>query len=268
MSYQQVPQEERYPVGPPQYTSVEDQNYTPGEGAPARADGDDVPDDFKYSTSVASCELSIRQAFIRRVYTILSAQLLVTGLIGFVVSHNKSVQAWALTHIWAFYVSLFGAIALMVAAFIKQRSYPINMVFLGGFTVLEAYSIGTVSSLYDTRVVIQAVGITTIVFVGLTLFAMQTRYDITKWQGILGALLWGMIGFGLISMFFPFGSKVELVYSALGALVFSGYIMVDTQLIMKRYHPEDEVAASISLYLDIINLFLYILRILNEVQDN
>jgi protein lifeguard len=44
--------------------------------------------------------------------------------------------------------------------------------------------------------------------------------------------------------------------------------LVDTQLILTRYHPEDEVAAAISLYLDIINLFLNILRILNSVQDN
>jgi FtsH-binding integral membrane protein len=44
--------------------------------------------------------------------------------------------------------------------------------------------------------------------------------------------------------------------------------MVDTQLILNKYHPEDEVAAAVSLYLDIINLFLNILRILNQTNNN
>jgi hypothetical protein len=49
----------------------------------------------------------------------------------------------------------------------------------------------------------------------------------------------------------------------LGALIFSGYILVDTQLVMRHYHVEEEIAASISLYLDVLNLFMSILRILN-----
>ncbi|KAE9972057.1 hypothetical protein BLS_004197 [Venturia inaequalis] len=48
----------------------------------------------------------------------------------------------------------------------------------------------------------------------------------------------------------------------------NGYILVDTQLVMRHYHVEEEIAASISLYLDIINLFLAILRILNSQQNN
>jgi FtsH-binding integral membrane protein len=260
-----------YPVAPPNYTDNEATNaplLQPGEGEPPRQENDHVSDDFKYSTSVAECVLSIRHAFIRKVYTILSFQLLATGLVGALIALNPAVKTWALTHIWAFYVSLFAAIGLMIGAYIKQRSYPTNLLFLGAFTLCESYSVGVVSSLYDTNIVLQAVAITLVVFVGLSFFALQTKYDLTSWQGYLGAALWGLIGFGLIAMFFPYNSKVELGYSIIGAIVFSGYILVDTQLILTRYHPEDEVAAAISLYLDIINLFLNILRILNSVQDN
>jgi FtsH-binding integral membrane protein len=68
--------------------------------------------------------------------------------------------------------------------------------------------------------------------------------------------------------FFPYNSKAELVYSGIAALIFSGYILVDTQLVMRHYHVEEEIAAAISLYLYIINLFLAILRILNSQQNN
>lgn len=279
---------DNYPAQPPEYNNARDgatspllqqvpeeaaPNYVrPGDSTsiPANGGGNEanIPDDFKYGTSVADCVLGIRNAFIRKVYTILTAQVLLTVAVSATIILNQGIKQWALTHIWTIYLSLFGSIAFMIGAFVTQRSYPKNLIFLGGFTLFESYAIGTISSLYDTNVVLLALLITTVVFVGLTLFAFQTRYDLTGWQGFLGMILWGMIGFGFVAIFFPYSSKVELIYSIIGAIVFSGYILVDTQLILRRFHPEDEIAASISLYLDIINLFLNILRILNEVYDS
>jgi len=51
-----------------------------------------------------------------------------------------------------------------------------------------------------------------------------------------------------------------------GALLFSGYILYDTSVIMHHMGPDDYVMAAISLYLDIINLFLYLLEILRMLQ--
>ena len=73
---------------------------------------------------------------------------------------------------------------------------------------------------------------------------------------------------GFMSAFFPYNSKVELGYGIVASLIFSAYILVDTQLVMRHYHVEEEIAAAISLYLDVINLFLAILRILNSQQNN
>jgi len=77
-----------------------------------------------------------------------------------------------------------------------------------------------------------------------------------------------LILFGFVAAFFPDTNTTELIYGGLAALIFSGYILVDTQLIMRHYHVEEEIAAAISLYLDVINLFLAILRILNSQQNN
>ena len=73
--------------------------------------------------------------------------------------------------------------------------------------------------------------------------------------------------FGFMAAFFPYNNKVELGYGIVTALIFSAYILVDTQLVMRHYHVEEEIAAAISLYLDIVNLFLSILRILNSQQN-
>lgn len=147
-------------------------------------------------------------------------------------------------------------------------SYPTNLVFLSCFTLAEAYSISLLVSIYDSRTVLLAVVLTGAIFVFLTLFACQSKYDFSSWQPYLFGLLWAMVMFGLVAMFLPYNSTAELVYGLLGALVFSAYVLVDTQLIMRRYHVEEEIAAAISLYLDIINLFLSILRILNSQSNN
>lgn len=165
-------------------------------------------------------------------------------------------------------VSVFGALGFLLLTFWKRKSYPTNLGFLSGFTILEAYSISVVTSYYQSRIVVQALILTLGLFVALTLFACQTKYDFTNWMPYLFGALWFLILFGFVSVFFPYNSTMELIYGGLAALIFSGYILVDTQLIMRHYHVEEEIAASISLYLDVLNLFLAILRILNNQNNN
>jgi FtsH-binding integral membrane protein len=221
------------PSGPPPTYSEEPNKplLVPGEAPPARGEGDHVPDDFKYSTSVVECSLPICRAYSRRTAAIWNGHLLMTTVIYLTIVLNGKIHAWALTNIWAFYVSLFGSIVLMIGAFIKQRSYPTNLLFLAGFTVLESYAVGVVLSRYDIKIILRAMLIAFVVVVGLTLLAMQTKYDPTGWQMYLSGALWALIGFGFIAMFFPYSSGVELGYSIIGALVFSGYMLVETLLI-------------------------------------
>jgi protein lifeguard len=156
----------------------------------------------------------------------------------------------------------------MLLTFWKRKSYPTNLIFLAGFTVLEAYTISVIVSFYKTTIVLQAVLLTGGIFVFLTLFACQTKYDFTSWMPYLFGALWGLVLFGFVAIWFPYNSVAELVYGGLAALIFSGYILVDTQMILRKHHVEEEIAAAISLYLDIINLFLAILRILNSQSNN
>ena len=166
------------------------------------------------------------------------------------------------------YVSLFGAIGFMLLTFWKRKSYPTNLSFLGAFTALEAYSISVIVTFYETNIVLLALVLTAGIFVALTLFACQTKYDFTSWMPYLFGGLWILILFGFVGAFFPYNDKMEMIYGSVAALIFSGYILVDTQLVMRHYHVEEEIAAAISLYLDIINLFLAILRILNSQSNN
>ncbi|KAL1441767.1 hypothetical protein MTO96_008279 [Rhipicephalus appendiculatus] len=146
-----------------------------------------------------------------------------------------------------------------------RRAFPVNLILLLLFTVCEGVLLGTVSSFYEVKEVMIAVGICTVVCLGLTLFAFQTKWDFTAMSGILFvcALVFMCFGFALI---FIKGDIVRLVYACIGALLFSVYLVFDTQLMLGGNHkysvsPEEYIFAALSLYVDVINLFLMILQI-------
>ncbi|KAG4434811.1 hypothetical protein IFR05_009714 [Cadophora sp. M221] len=260
-----------YSQAPPSYADQPSSSSTDQEallgGAP-RSSEDNIPDDFKFGGSVSEASIDIRMAFVRKVYAILSVQLIATAVLSSVSFFSDSYRTWIQSNQWMMWLSLFGAIGFMILTYWKRKSYPTNLLFLSGFTAFEAYSVSVIVSFYQSRIVLQAVLLTAGIFVALTLFACQTKYDFTSWMPYLFGGLWALILFGFMAAFFPHSSTVELAYSGIGALIFSAYILVDTQLIMRHYHVEEEIAAAISLYLDIINLFLNILRILNSQQNN
>jgi FtsH-binding integral membrane protein len=130
----------------------------------------------------------------------------------------------------------------MLLTYWKRKSYPTNLFFLASFTALESYSISVIVSFYKLQLVLEAVLLTAGLFVFLTLFACQTKYDFTSWMPYLFGALWALVLFGFMAVFFPYNSKAELIYSGIAALIFSAYILVDTQLVMKHYHVEEEIA--------------------------
>lgn len=113
--------------------------------------------------------------------------------------------------------------------------------------------------------VMLAVGICTVVTLGLTLFAFQTKIDFTMMGGVLFAATLILLIFGIVLMFWN-GKIATLIYASFGALIFSVYIIYDTQIMLGGNHkysisPEEYIFAALNLYLDIVNLFLYILTI-------
>ncbi|KAL4875981.1 UPF0005-domain-containing protein [Aspergillus karnatakaensis] len=261
--YEPAPQrdsfDDEYTQPPPSYQATAQE---------PRSEDDNVPDDFKFGGTVAEGTLPVRMQFIRKVYAILTVQLLLTTVMSSISFFSDSYRNWIQGQFWLMMVSVFGALGFLLVTYWKRKSYPTNLLFLSGFTILEAYSVSVAVSFYESRIVVQALVITLGLFVGLTLFACQTKYDFTNWMPYLFGALWFLILFGFVAVFIPYNKTTDLIYGGLAALIFSGYILVDTQLIMRHYHVEEEIAASISLYLDILNLFLAILRILNNQNNN
>jgi protein lifeguard len=119
--------------------------------------------------------------------------------------------------------------------------------------------------------VLLAAGITTVIVGGLTVYALQTKYDFTTHGGILMGALLALIIVGFVGIFLPHMKVIELVFSGVGALVFSAFLVVDVQMLMDgrrvQISPDDYILGALNLYLDILNLFLYILRFINAARN-
>merc|ERR1719410_3014776 len=189
------------------------------------------------------------------------------GIIGvFTVEKVKVFSADHPEMWWIALVIMLVSIITLACCEGVRRKTPHNFIFLGLFTLAEGLMLGTITARYDIDEVMMAVGACAAITLGLTIFAFQTKIDFTAMGGVLLAVLICFIIFGFIAAFFPASRTLNLVYASIGCIIFSLYIVYDTQLMVGGSHkyslsPEEYVFASLNLYLDIINLFMYILAI-------
>ncbi|KAL7837501.1 hypothetical protein SRHO_G00272120 [Serrasalmus rhombeus] len=177
---------------------------------------------------------NIRRVFIRKVYSILMLQLLVTMAIVAVFTFSAPVRFYIQTH--------------------------------PGLYSLSNY--------YNTKSVVLCLAITAVVCLCVTIFSFQSSIDVTSFQGVLFTLCMVMLCCALVMGFVvPFGYVpwLHAIYGVIGAIVFTMFLAFDTQLLMgnKMYamSPEEYIFATLSLYLDIVYLFSFLLQLFGEGRD-
>ncbi|CAG7825552.1 unnamed protein product [Allacma fusca] len=180
-------------------------------------------------------EKAIRRGFIRKVYSILMIQLLVSvGFICLFLFH-EGVKTWSRRNTWFYLVAMVGLFIMIIVMSCCSgvcRKVPTNFICLGIFTLFAGLVLGAVSSTYQINDVLLAVGITTVVCLSLTIFSFQTKIDFTRLNGFLFVCLIILVCFGFVAMFLPHIPIIRKIYAALGALLFSVYLIHDTQLLM------------------------------------
>ncbi|KAI3613877.1 hypothetical protein CBS9595_004054 [Malassezia furfur] len=226
-------------------------------------------DAFKLDVTVEQSDPEVRALFVRKVYAVLFLQLVGTAAVAAAMSTSGAV-AWVANQYvarspssWFLLVPLVGSLATLGALYWKSLSHPANLLLLALFTLMESLLLGAVVSVADRTVLFQAVGLTAVVFGALTLFTLQTRYNFASLASYLYYALMLLVGVGLVQLFVPYHHTFELVYSVAGCAVFSGL------------SPDAWVLANVSLYLDVLNLFLSALRrtspthpVLNATSDD
>ncbi|KAM3858844.1 protein lifeguard 4 [Diretmus argenteus] len=226
-----------------------------------------IEDDFNYGTNVATASIQIRMDFLRKVYSLLSVQIILTTATSAVFMFSQTIKDFVHASPAVVLVSAVGSLVLLLALAVYRHQHPINLYLLFAFTLLEAISVATALTFYEYSIVLQAFVLTCAVFVGLTAYTFQSKRDFSKLGAGLFACLWILIIASFMRVFFN-TDTTELLMAGAGALVFCGFIIYDTHLLMHQLSPEEHVLASINLYLDIVNLFLHLLRLLDSMKKH
>jgi FtsH-binding integral membrane protein len=134
-----------------------------------------------------------------------------------------------------YYFSLFMVIAIMIGMtcfYKKCRAYPLNYILLGTYTVFHTYLIGAMSTFYTKETVMVAAIATMLMFITLTVYAVFTKTDMTKFGGLMcvGSVM--MVFFIIIVSMFNVPSIVGVVLICVMIALMSMWIVYDTQLIV------------------------------------
>jgi uncharacterized protein len=164
-------------------------------------------------------------------------------------------------------------LAMLIGVFFLRKKKAISYAFLYAFTFISGMTMYPVIAHYiavsGANVVINALGATTVVFAGLAIYATKTKRDLSFLGGMLMAALLALIAVSIFNWIWPLSSTGMMAYSFIGILVFSGYVLFDFNR-MKHYgvSPEEVPLMALNLYLDFINLFLFILRFFGVLSNN
>jgi hypothetical protein len=226
--------------------------------------------DFFATDAVAMAEKAVQQGFIRKVYGILCAQLAVTVCIAAPISFS-SVD-WVQSHQWIALVALGMAFVTVLIPCVSpkiMKTYPQNFIFLGVYTVCIAISVGFFAAAYTAESVVLVFLLTCVVTGALTAYAYKTETDYTESGGYLLTALVVMLVTGVLMAFFPAVPLIQKLYAGAGAMLFGGYIVYDTQLILggkhrNKFGVDDYVFAAMNIYIDIINEFQFLLELIGE----
>lgn len=210
---------------------------------------------------------AVRMGFIRKVYGILALQLIVTASIVSIFVLTPSVKTFVRETPGVFYAAWVVTIVIMISLVCCddiRREYPANYVLLGLFTLTESYLLGAVSSFYDTPTLLMVLFMTATVVICMSMYAWQTKYDLTSKGGYLFTLLVVLVLVGICAAIIP-DRGAQIAYAALGTCLFGAFIVYDTQLLMGGAHrkykigPDEYVFATLNLYLDVVNVFVLLL---------
>jgi FtsH-binding integral membrane protein len=226
---------------------------------------------------IKNATVEVRLGFVRKVYSLLSVQLLITFAIAYPLQNMSA--AWRLQNQWLMGVSCvvtIGTLCAMMCCRDVCRQFPTNYFLLFGFTIFEGIMIGFVSAAYTKGSVAFCVAITAAIFIALTIYAWTTTTDFTGMGAYIFGALMGFCMFGMAMWIMgmaglPLPPGMMMMYNLCGVMIFTMYIVFDTQMILGEYgghqfqfSVDDYVFAALTLYLDIINLFLYLLRLFGQ----
>jgi FtsH-binding integral membrane protein len=230
--------------------------------------------------AVATVGVSDRIAFLRKTYAHLGIALIAFaafagGMMRFAPELSLRFSAFAFRG-WNI---VFTLIAFLLVGYAAERlarsSTSRGLQYLGLFLGVALYGLLLQPLLWRLlfqfggrgmeSILTQAIIVTLVIFVGLTLTVFLTKKDFSFLRGTLTIALFAAIGIALTAAIFGF--YLGVVFSGFVVLIMAGYVLYETSRVMRDFPPTEHVAAALMLFSTIATMFFHILRIIAALRD-
>jgi FtsH-binding integral membrane protein len=213
------------------------------------------------------------RAYFTRVFGWMAVALAVTGAVAAAIGHSQravntlvtSGGGWVFIGLVLIELLLVGALVGLVQHMDVVEAAAIFV----GYAALNGVTVSVIFAVFTTKSIFSTLFVTAAMFGALALWGYVTNADLTRWGSFLFMALIGQL-IGVVVNVFWLNETLYWVTTATGVLIFSAYTAYDVQK-LKRYEPppgsdaevveKDAIVGALALYLDFVNLFLYLLRL-------
>mgnify|MGYP001782726480 FL=1 len=217
-------------------------------------------------------------ALMRKVYVWMTLALVITGITAYGVASSPGIITAIVTNRVLVWGLIIGELALVwgVTAAINRLSLATATMLFVLYSVLNGATLSVIFLAYTMSSIASVFFITAGTFAVMAFIGYVTKTDLTSLGKILFMALIGIIIATVVNVFFVKSGTLNLIISYIGVLVFVGLTAYDSQKIKRMLIMADDMdegaqklalLGSLTLYLDFINLFLYLLRIFGSSKD-
>lgn len=237
-------------------------------------------EELNYKFLSAERDLNVSQAFpalMRKVYVWMSLALVITGFAAYYVATSPAILSLIFGNKAVFFGLIIAELALVfsISGAINKLSLTKATLLFVLYSIVNGVTLSSIFLVYSMESIASVFFITAITFTAMALYGYFTKKDLTSWGRLLFMALIGIIFASIVNIFVG-STGLSLIISYIGVLIFVGLTAYDSQKIkeMLLMAPDaDEsmqkiaLLGALSLYLDFINLFLHLLRIMGSSRD-
>lgn len=236
--------------------------------------------DFHYGAVSQNRNLEMQAAFpvlMRKVYTWMTLALVLTGLTAYGVATSPGIMMALYSNsalMWGLVIAEF-ALVIGISAAINRLSLATATLMFVAYSVINGAMLSSIFMIYTAESIASVFFITAATFAVMALIGYTTKTDLTSVGKLLFMALIGLVIATIVNMFIG-SSTLTMICSYVGVLIFVGLTAYDSQKIKNMLMQAPDAGESsqklallgaLTLYLDFINLFIYLLRIFGDRRD-
>ena len=226
------------------------------------------------SSDQQSLDVYVSQVM-RQVFTKMFLAMVITALSAYMVLSIPELATFIFTKPMVYWGLLIGEIVMVIAlsaALNKLSNIGATLLFYA-YSILNGLTLSCIVLVYTSASIVMTFAITAGVFATMAIYGYVTKNDLTKFGSFMTMALFGLIICIVVNMFMH-SSTMEWIISFAGVVICIGLTAWDVQKIkrmamMTDYNNASKLATigALSLYLDFVNLFLYLLRFFGNSRD-